>query len=399
MRSILCGILIAAMTTRAVEGGPPMSEVARGNNQFALDLHSQLSKQPGNLFYSPTSLSLALAMTYAGARGETAAEMAKVLRLSAGDQVHTSLAGLQKSMTETSAGDGCRLSLANRLWGQQGYHFLADFLAITRDFYGAELAEVDFVRDPEQARQRINDWVLQRTEGKISDLIPQGVLNDLTRLVLTNAIYFKGAWSKPFSKSATREHQFHVTSDKTTQASFMSKQDDFKLWAGEGLKVLELPYGKGQLTAAVILPDATDGLTELESKLSAEKLERWLSGLRSRKVQVLLPRFKLTSQFSLRDVLTAMGMRLAFQMGKADFSGISSQEPLYISAVIHKAFVDVNEEGTEAAAATGVVVAARAAMVLNEPIVFRADHPFLFLIRDLRTGSIVFMGRVVNPQS
>ena len=325
--------------------------------------------------------------------------MAKVLHFpTTNGNIHASFAGFHKNLRDAGAASACRLSLANRLWGQQGYEFLPEFLAITRESYGAELAQVDFAGQTEAARQQINTWVLKQTEGKIKDLLPPGVLTNLTRLVLTNAIYFKGNWSKPFPRSATRDDLFHVAGDKTTPVPFMSRQDDLSYWAGEGVKVLELPYGKGDLTAVVLLPDQIDGLPALEGKATAGKLDRWLTGLRKRKVQVFLPRFRLASQFSLRDLLTAMGMKRAFSPDLADFSGMSTHEQLYLSAVIHKAFVDVNEEGTEAAAATGVAVAVRAAMVPSEPAVFRADHPFLFLIRDRKSGSILFLGRVVNPQ-
>ena len=255
---------------------------------------------------------------------------------------------------------------------------------------------MDFAREPEEARQSINSWVEERTEARIKDLIAPGVLDDRTRLVLTNAIYFKGDWTKPFDKGATRDDTFHVTRDKTTRVPLMQKQDDFRFRAGDGLKVLDLPYAKGDLSAVILLPDAIDGLPALEAKLNREGLGRWLSDLRKQKVQVFVPRFKLTCEFSLADVLRSMGMPLAFDEQRADLSGISSQERLSISAVIHKAFVDVNEEGTEAAAATGVVAKA-VALVLGEPAVFRADHPFIFVIRDNRTGSILFMGRVANP--
>jgi len=240
-----------------------MSEVVQVNNRFALELHSRLARQPGNLFYSPASLSMALAMTYAGARGETAAEMAKVLHFPADpDRLHGQFAALRKGLNDAGGGakGSHRFSLANRLWGQQGYHFLPDFLALTRESYGAELAQVDFVHEAEGARQAINTWVEEKTEGKIVDLIPRGVLDELTRLVLTNAIYFKGDWSKPFPKAATRDDTFHVGDGKTVTVPLMFKNDDFAYRAGDGLKVVELPYGKGDLSAVAILPDAVDGL-------------------------------------------------------------------------------------------------------------------------------------------
>jgi serpin B len=402
MRYAACWVLAALFSTRVLAEGPAMSDVVQGNNRFALELHSRLAKQPGNLFYSPGSLSMALAMTYAGARGETAAEMARILHFPAdSEKLHESFGALRKELN--GAGDGGkvshRLSVANRLWGQAGFHFLPDFLAITREAYGAELAQVDFVYEAESARRTINTWVEEQTQAKIVDLIPPGEIDDLTRLVLTNAIYFKGDWTKPFARAATRDDTFHVGGEETVTVPLMFRSDSFAFRSGDGMKIVELPYGKGELSAVAILPDAVDGLPALEAKLTADELARWLGGLRRRKVQVFLPRFKVTSQFSLRDVLAAMGMRLAFSKDGADLSGISTEEKLSISAVLHKAFVDVNEEGTEAAAATGVVVGVRAAMLPEEPAVFRADHPFLFLIRDTRSGMILFMGRVINPRA
>jgi serpin B len=377
--------------------GIPMDDLVRGNNRFAVELLGQVRDQPGNLFFSPSSISTALAMTYAGARHETARQMAETLHFTLPpDRLHPAFASLIRSLESGASEGGYRLSVANRLWGPKGYHYRPDFLSITRDQYGAELAEVDFAAS-EQARQTINAWISEKTEGKILDLIPSGVLDALTRLVLTNAIYFKGTWSEPFPKALTQEAPFHLTRDETTKAPLMQRQGDLRFWAGEGLKVVELPYAGGTLAMTVLLPDAIDGLPALEAGLTDEKLGRWLSGLRSRKVAVALPRFKMTSEFSLGQTLAKMGMPLAFDRNRADFSGITSVEPLYIAAVIHKAFVDVNEEGTEAAAATGVVMKTRAAMVPQPIAVFRADHPFLFLIRDLKSGSILFLGRVVNP--
>ena len=339
-------------------------------------------------------------MTYAGARGETAAEMARTLHFPAPqDQLHTAFASLEQALAPQGDKPGYRLSLANRLWGQQGYHFLADFLAVTRDSFRAELAQVDFVSQTEEARQSINKWVEQQTQERIKDLVPRGALTPLTRLVLTNAIYFKGDWSRPFTKSMTKDEDFHVSGDKTTRVPMMHKTAGFRFFAGDGLKAVELPYGKGDLATIVFLPDEVDGLPALEHKLTVKNLGHWLDTLRKQEVALSFPRFKLTSEFSLATILASMGMPLAFDQDRADLSGISTEEKLFISAVLHKAYVDVNEEGTEAAAATGVVVAARASMIPRQPVEFRADHPFLFLIRDNRSGSILFLGRVVNPQA
>ncbi len=398
--SILLLVILATIGTavRAEEGR--MSSVAEGNSLFAVDLYGKLRNQPGNLFFSPSSISAALAMTYAGARGQTAEQMARVLHFPGPqDQLPESFRWLLAALRPVAEKPGYRLNVANRLWGQAGYHFLPDFLAVTRDSFHAELAEVDFIANTELARETINEWVETQTQDKIKDLVTRGALTPQSRLVLTNAIYFKGDWTKPFPKTATRDEVFHVTGDKTTIAPRMHKTDDFRFAAVDGLQALDLPYGNGDLSTVVLLPDEIDGLPALEQKLSHESLTHWMSGLQRRRVRVFLPRFKLTSDSSLATVLAAMGMPLAFDAKRADFTGITSQEPLYISAVLHKAFVDVNEEGTEAAAATGVVMAARAAMIPTEPPLFRADHPFLFLIVDNRTRSILFLGRVVNPNA
>ncbi len=374
--------------------------VVEGNTRFALDLYARLgTEQDGNLFFSPGSLSTALAMTYDGAGGETAEQMAEVLHLRLPrERLHPAFAALQQTWEADGEGAGYRLSVANRLWGQRDFDFRADYLATTRQHYGAELARVDFARQAEPARQRINAWVEEQTNGKIADLIPPGVLDAMTRLVLTNAVHFKGDWSEPFRKEATKDAPFHVSARERVEVPLMHRQGDYRYWAGDGLRALELPYGEGDLAMVVLLSDEIEGLPDLESRLTAEDLSRWLSGLREREVRVSLPRFTLDSQFQLAEVLGAMGMPRAFTTGEADFSGMSSEEELSLSAVVHKAFVDVNEEGTEAAAATGIAVAATAFVEPEEPAVFRADHPFLFLIRDSRTGSILFLGRLVDPE-
>jgi serpin B len=370
--------------------------VAEDNNRFALDLYARLrTGRSENLFFSPASLSTSLAMTYAGAGGQTAEQMARVLHFRLPqEKLHPAFGELRRYWDVEGTERDYRLSVANRLWGQEGFHFVTGFLAVTREHYGAELAQVDFVRRTDQAIQRINAWVDEQTQGKIRDLVPPGVLDAMTRLVLTNAIYFKGDWTEPFRKEATQVAPFRISASQLADVPLMYQQDDFRYWAGDSLKVLELPYGKGDLAMLVLLPDAIEGLSTLEAKLSTDNLSRWQSGLRKREVRVHLPRFKLDSQFQLADVLKAMGMTRAFTHGEADLSGMSNEEELFVSVVIHKASVDVNEEGTEAAAATGVGVKASAIVV---PAVFRADHPFVFLIRDRRTGSILFLGRLVNP--
>jgi serpin B len=392
----LAGVLVVlGGAGRAAEPPRAGGDAVTGGNRFAIELYGTLAKEPGNLFLAPASLSTALAMTYAGAGGATAEQMAKVLHFPAPpDGIAGPYAAFQKGLV--AAADG-RLRIANRLWGRDGYHFLPEFLATTRDAFGAELASVPFGADPEAARREINAWVEGQTEGKIRDLMPAGTIDGLTRLVLTNAVYFKGSWADPFPKDLTKEADFHVTGDTTTRGPLMARQGDYRHFAGDGLQALELPYAGGRLAMLVLLPDAVDGLPALEKALTPEALARWTDGLRRRKVQVFLPRFTMASQFALKDALRALGLTLPFDMARADFSRITSQEELYVSAVVHKAFVDVNEEGTEAAAATGVAFAPRAMPRPQEPAVFRADHPFVIAIRDTATGAIMFLGRVVNP--
>jgi serpin B len=398
MRRFATTLLMLGIATMGRADEPKVAEVVRGNNQFALELYGKLKGQPGNRFFSPYSISTALGMTYAGARGETAEEMARTLRFSVpSGELHRAFAAIGRALDADTSRRGYRLSVANRLWGQRGYHFLPDFLALTRESYGAELAPLDFQHQTEEARRAINAWVEERTQGKIANLIQPGDLGTTTRLVLANAIYFKGRWSVPFEKGATEEAAFHVAAKRDVRVPTMHRTSGLPFWAGDGLKAVSLPYGRGDLAMVVVLPDEADGLGALEARLTAENLEKWIGGLRRNEVRVSLPRFSMTSRFKLADVLKAMGMQRAFTPGRSDFSGISSEGDLVVSEVIHQAFVDVNEEGTEAAAATAVVLRAPSP-VPPPPVEFRADHPFLFLIRDNATGSILFVGRVANPQ-
>lgn len=401
IRAYIAGDAVKPVGQGSKGEGRPMSAIVNGNSEFAADLYSYLKdKTSGNLFFSPYSISTALAMTYSGAAGETQKQMAQVLHFSVPKaELHGAMARLRESLLADRQ-KGYQLRVANRLWGQKGYEFLPEFLESTQQFYGAELGVLDFAQAAEEARQAINAWVDKQTEQKIKDLLPPGTLDAMTRLVLTNAIYFKGNWQEQFEADATEDASFHVSADREVTVPMMHQTERFGYRAADGLQILEMSYAKGELSMIVLLPKEIEGLSVLEKKLTHENLDQWTKGLRRQKVIVYLPRFKMTSQFGLKDTLQAMGMRLAFEPGKADFSAMSRSEELFISAVIHKAFVDVNEEGTEAAAAMGVVMMPTAApMEPEEPPVFRADHPFLFLIRDNKTGSILFLGRVVNPKA
>jgi serine protease inhibitor len=371
--------------------------VAKDCNAFATDLYARLSSEKtGNLFFSPYSVSLALAMTYAGAEGETQTEMAKVLHFAPEMNVAQSFGALRTRLDSGDKNAGFQLRVANRLWGQQGFRFLPAFVEVTRDNFGADVGQLDF-RKTENARKTINAWVEQQTDHKIQDLLAPGVIEAGTRLVLTNAIYFKSPWTHRFEKSATSDAPFHTSASDEISVPTMHQTHGLRYAADDDVQVLELPYARdGSLSMIILLPKQVDGLADLEKRLTAENLQTWTDELQPQRVAVWLPKFKMTSEFSLSDALKAMGMPLAFS-DQADFSGMSTQERLFISAVIHKAFVDVDEEGTEAAAATAVAVMKSAtARPAEDSIEFRADHPFVFLIRDQRTQSILFFGRVVK---
>jgi serpin B len=376
---------------------PPVDkhDAVKGNNLFALELYGRLRGRAGNLFLSPASISTALAVTYAGARGETAGQMAATLHFTLEqERLHPALGALLHALNVGGKEQGYQLSIANALWAQKGHPFLPEFVALVRDNYRAGLEEVDFVRATEESRQTINAWVERETQDKIKNLLQEGVLSSDTRLVLTNAIYFKGNWASQFPKDRTQDGPFQVTAQEKVTVPFMSQTGKFNYLDGGSFLALELPYKGKDLAMVVLLPKKAHGMADFEKTLTANNLNEWLGRLQENEVAVALPRFKMTSEFSLAETLAAMGMPLPFSAG-ADFSGLDGMKDLFVSAVVHKAFVDVNEEGTEAAAATGVVATLAAARI--NPV-FRADHPFVLLIRDRRTGSILFLGRVTDPR-
>jgi serpin B len=379
------------------EASRALPMVVKGNTVFALNLYGELQEQEGNLFFSPYSLSTALAMTYGGARGNTEAQMAEVLHVSVGqEQLHPAFAALQDRLQAVQDEGDVRLNVANTLWPQREYPFVEEYLALIEEYYGVHINAVDYVRDAEGARTRINAWVEEQTENKISNLIPRGVLTALTRLVLVNAIYFKGHWASQFDPSLTSEAPFWMAPDQQVLVPMMAQQGEFGYAEWDGLQALEMPYVGDGLSMIVLLPREVDGLGELEAALSPENLERWTRNLRKREVQVFFPRFEMAADFRLDGALATLGMIDAFDDAKADFSGMDGQKPwLYIGAVLHKAFVELNEEGTEAAAATAVIMLALGLPL--PPPTFRADRPFLFLIRENLTGSLLFLGRMVNP--
>ncbi len=373
--------------------------LVHGINAFAVDLYANLRRQKGNLFFSPLSISTALAMTYAGADGKTATQMSKVLHFALEQKrLHTAFNALMRDIVVEKGRTDYDVIIANALWIQQGYPLLQGYLDTIKVNYGDSLFNVNYT-EHEKVRSRINEWVGRHTKQKITELIGKGVLNALTRLVLTNAIYFKGNWKFQFIKANTTEAPFKLASGEEVRVPMMHQTETFGYTESADFQALEMPYAGDELSIVILLPHDERGLTNLENSLTRENLAMWLAGIQKIKIKVFMPRFKMATQFHLNKTLKEMGMIDAFSDQDADFSGITGPPGLYISDVIHKAFVDVNEEGTEAAAATAVVMLPRAAERPRQIPVFRCDHPFLFLIRNIKTNSILFIGRIMNPKN
>ena len=400
IRQITLITALLAGVTNSVKAAidPNQQIVVAGNNKFALELYGKLENQQGNLFLSPYSISTALAMTSAGARGQTEKQMAETLCFAPvkNEQFHRTFGEIIGQLNASGEKGGYELVVANALWGQKDYKFLPDFLTLVRENYGGDLKQVDFAAQTEAVRKTINTWVESKTKDKIKELIKPGMLDSMTRLVLTNAIYFKGKWESQFKPERTQDSPFVLLDGQKVNVPMMNQTGKFGYMEANDIWLLEMPYVNNDLSMVVLLPKKADGVKGLEKEFVSDNLAGWLAKMHKREVQVFFPRFKMTSEFELAKVLGAMGMPDAFS-GKADFSGMTGNKDLFISAVVHKAYVDVNEEGTEAAAATGVTM--KLTSVAPPPPVFRADHPFIFLIRDNQTGSILFLGRVANPVS
>ena len=375
-----------------------LNELVDSNSEFAFDLYQALKEKEGNLFYSPYSISLALAMAYAGARGETETEMADTLNFTLSqEQLHAAFNYLDQILASRGEGaegtdsEGFRLNIVNATWGQEDYKFLEEFLDVLAVNYGAGLRLLDFINNPEEARITINEWVEEQTEGRIEDLIPPDAIDSLTRLVLTNAIYFNAAWAYPFSEENTADGTFFTVRDEVT-IPMMKLTEEFRYADGYGFIAVELPYDGNELSMVILVPDAGD-FSILEEQINNELIKNILNDMQMKPINLMMPKFEFDSDFSLVEILRDMGMPSAF--GNADFSGITGGRDLVISDVIHKAFVAVDEAGTEAAAATAVVF--RESATIDDPIDVSIDHPFIFIIQDIETDTILFVGRVVNP--
>jgi serpin B len=397
------------MSDKPRETSPNVSEadlalLVEGNSAFAFELYQALrdreDNKDDNLFYSPYSISVALAMTYAGARGDTAEQMAATLQFMLDqDSLHPAFNWLDAELAKRGEGaqgqdgEGFRLNIVNAIWGQKDYEFLPDFLDVLAENYGAGLRILDFITETETSRLAINQWVSDQTEDRIKDLIPQGAIDALTRLVLTNAIYFNAAWEYPFDEDMTANGPFYLVDGGQVSVPMMRQTESFGYTDGEGYQAVELLYDGGELSMVILLP-ASGNLEAFEEGLQVQQVNDIINGLQPTEVALTMPKFEFESEFSLKDTLTEMGMPIAFS-GDADFSGMTGTRDLSISAVLHKAYVSVDEAGTEAAAATAVIVGETAMPGQSAEVTI--DRPFIFLIRDIETGAVLFIGRVLNP--
>ena len=392
----LAAAAIMTLTACSVQatGTPELQAVVDGNTDFAYELYQELADDSGddNFFFSPHSISVALAMTYAGAREETAEAMADTMHFTLPQEtLHPSFQVLDDAITSR---EGLELFTANSLWGQQGYNFLPDFLNLLNASYGAGMNLVDFVGDSEGARVIINDWVYEETREKIEELIPPRGVDALTRLVLVNAIYFKADWLTQFDPEDTFDGSFRLLDGNRIDAKMMSMNAELPFLWTQDYSAIELPYSGEDLSMVIILP-STENFNEIESSLDKSMVDDIVDRMTETELAIILPKFEMESTFRLHDALSSMGMSVAFNFGEADFSGMDGTQDLFISDVFHKAYVLVNEEGTEAAAATAVVMTLGSASSPG----FIADHPFIFLIRDRETGAILFMGRMMDPST
>ena len=393
LSALLCLSLSASMTHAL----PASSDKSAGDgvNAFACTLYAQLQQQKGNLFFSPLGISYAFAAAGVGAQGESAAQMEKALHAS-GEQGRQALAALMQRLNATQRDDQLRIHIANSLWPHKNYPLRPEYIETARKYYDAAVTPLNYTGDAPAAAARINAWIEQKTRGRIRDMI--GAPPGDTRLLLVNAVYFDARWMSPFASHATRKNTFHAPG-KALEASFMSREGVYGYRQMQDMQILELPYAGETCSLIVLLPAAKPGaLEDLESKLSALRLAQWTDALPRQEVQVFLPKFKLSwGPASLNEALGAMGVRDVFSPGSADFSGMSPEAGLYIGNVLHKANVEVDEAGTVAAAASAVEFAPASAGPRDMPV-FRADRPFLFLIRDRVDGAILFMGRLTEPQ-
>ncbi len=376
---------------------PITTDVVEANNQFAFELYSKYKDNEGNIFFSPYSISTALAMTYEGARGKTAEEIQAVFHFPKDANVRRQeFTSIYNQINKPDK--QYELKTANALWAQKDYKFLDEYFKTIEQYYGGKVTNLDFTGNTENSRITINNWVEEQTNDKIKNLIPPESIDSLTRLVITNAVYFKANWSIQFDAKNTYDQQFKLGFNTTTTAKMMHQTAYFNYSETDEIQILEMDYLGNDLSMLVILPKDGHNIDNVGSTINMEKLNKWKSNIKYERVAVAFPKFKFEIKYFMKGTLSDMGMPSAFSMADADFSGMTGTRDLFISAVIHQAFVDVNEEGTEAAAATAVVMRTTTAPgKIEQPKIFNADHPFIFIIQDKKTGNILFLGRVTDP--
>lgn len=385
-------LMLVSAPLHAQQAAAASPEAPARQLAFNVDLYRQLTAAPGNVFLSPASLSTAFGLVHAGARGATAAELARVLRYPE-RAVHAQMGGLLKRLPLDAPRR--KVSIANALWVQQGFALQGDYLRLTRDHYAAAPRQVDFENAPAAAASAINRWADASTAGRITNVVSD--LPRSTRLILTNAVYFKADWARPFDATRTTRQSFSRSDGGAVETAFMTGNFALKLLDRSGFQAVEIPYRGDELSMMLFLPKAKAGLPELEHKLTGATLGEWIAALRAAhpsSVELTLPKIKLEARYALAEQLKAMGMQRAFSHA-AEFGGISETAPLMLSDVLHQTFLLVDEQGTEAAAATAAEI-----VVVGAPLIehrFRADHPFFFLIRDNRTGAVLFLGRITDP--
>jgi serpin B len=374
-----------------------IGSLAESNNLFSIDLFKQIQARSENLIFSPYSIGTVLAMIYSGSGGTTAAEMSEVLYFPRQGLLDPVELGMRESILAADTMPGTDLRLANAIWAQEDFSFLPSYLTRVEKYYDAPLTLLDFTEtsNREESRKRINQWVGEKTNNRIQDLIQPGILDASTRLVLTNAIYFNGGWMFPFDKGATSSSLFHVSKHESIQADFMHQTRSYPYYEDEEIQAISLPYKDSRMALVVILPRSIEGWRMISQVISYERINLVTSEMRTREVQLALPKFTSVLQINLRQELTAMGMGTAFSR-HADLSGMTGEKNLFVDEVIHKAFIEVDEQGTEATAATAAIIGLKSSL-RDEPVTMNADHPFVFFLLDQQTGCIIFTGRLVKP--
>jgi serpin B len=401
LAAFVVGAVLSAGCATTFDASSPAGAV-QATNRFGFELYTNVKTEGENLICSPAGAAIAMSMASAGARGKTLVEMTKVLHIDPTQlaRSHASFGSLLETLNARDGHEGVALRVADQLWGDENVDFEGDFLSLLRSHYRAPLERVDFVDASEEARITINRWGAAQTRDRIREILSKGAVDSRTRLVITNAVYFKGAWKHPFTPGATSEQSFRTVAGPTP-VPMMAQRQTLRHASTAGVSLVELPY-KGGLSMVVFLPDELDGLDALESRLSGS-YDDWVSALTVKRVDLWLPRFRVTSRISLANALKTMGMPSAFDRS-ADFTGMAKRrandEPIVIDSVLQRAFVEVDEVGTEAAAVTAAVVAEPTSARADEPerVVFRADHPFAYAIRDVKTGVVLFAGRVIDPR-